>query len=451
MLLVIINGQSGTGKSEITNRLLTKLKKKGIDAQKLNMDDYYKEIPEGVNITEYRNNTNFDTPNMLHFDVLSEHINQLNQGNPIVKNILSFITNRYKGQETINPTSVVVMEGIFGEYFYENHLSPEINAIVVNVTTSDYLDVLGRRIRRDEEQRGRNREATLKIERRDVGAGFFQFTGKAVANVHIINTYAEDSTKQENVLNAACKEIIEEINTNDGKISRFRIPEARHLVAQSHVLAGNTEFNGYFNGVFGDYEASDYHQVLVRTNITNAIQNYVNNLPANLSFNERPFNHKFAQTILNMLTAKPKLPLSKIYEMMQENHRLNDFLQFTHQHDVALFEIIEDLIRATIVQEMQNYISSFKVSTRADLCFNKRPAAYYLARELLNNLKVKPELPLSDVFDDVSGQLNNIIKAKNLNDSPELAAKQYAPLLKIIEKAQPYVTSLRNRDFNIPL
>lgn len=119
MFFVIIGGASGSGKTGLSHQLLTKLKEIGVDVQILNMDDYYHEIPDGANSEEFRENTNFDTPAMLYLDLLQEHIAELNKGKSIRKPLFDFKSNRRIGEETIHPSDVIVMEGIFAQYFYK--------------------------------------------------------------------------------------------------------------------------------------------------------------------------------------------------------------------------------------------------------------------------------------------------------------------------------------------
>jgi uridine kinase len=111
MFFVFIGGASASGKTGVSEHLLKKLTETGIKAQKLNMDDYYKERPDEVSIEEFRAKTNFDLPTMLHLDLFQNHAAALSKGDKIKKPIFSFLTNKRSGEEDINPSDVIIAEG----------------------------------------------------------------------------------------------------------------------------------------------------------------------------------------------------------------------------------------------------------------------------------------------------------------------------------------------------
>ncbi|STY27845.1 uridine kinase [Legionella wadsworthii] len=262
MIFIIIGGASASGKTGLSKHLLDKLVQSGVSAQILNMDDYYHERPEHVSINFFRTNTNFDTPDMLHLDLLQEHIGSLYQGMSIKKPIFNFKTNRRNGEEEIHPSDVIIMEGIFAQYFYKKHWSSDMTAVTVNIGTDSYSDIIERRTKRDISQRGRERNECLQQERKYVGPGFLKFTASSSmgADIYINNQHREGLDDQNLVLDAAADEIIAEISkklkekTNTNNPS----PNAQELIAKSHLMAGTlfqpNKFEGRFNGVFGTYK-----------------------------------------------------------------------------------------------------------------------------------------------------------------------------------------------------
>ncbi|PWY55838.1 uridine kinase [Legionella qingyii] len=275
MIFIIIGGASGSGKTGLSLHLLEKLKLNGVSAQILNMDDYYRECPEEVNLEEYRRDTNFDTPEMLHLDLLKEHIALLHNGKSVTKPIFDFKTNRRVDEEQVHPSDVIIIEGIFAQYFYKKYWSFKVTVVTANVATDSYADIIERRISRDIEHRGRVRKDCLQQERKYVGPGFLKYTASSSmgADTYVTNDHRDGLDGQNVILDAAADEIIATINKKmeeqqlDGKQetgedigAKNTSPNVRELVAKSHLLAGTLfqtrKFEGHFNGVFGDFKGT---------------------------------------------------------------------------------------------------------------------------------------------------------------------------------------------------
>jgi len=60
-----------------------------------------------------RDGINFDHPQSIDFELLTKHLSTLKSGKPIEKPIYDFSTHlRQKKTETIQPTRILIMEGI---------------------------------------------------------------------------------------------------------------------------------------------------------------------------------------------------------------------------------------------------------------------------------------------------------------------------------------------------
>lgn len=275
MIFIIIGGASGSGKTGLSLHLLNKLKINGVSAQILNMDDYYRECPEEVNVEAYRRDTNFDTPEMLHLDLLNEHIALLHNGTSVTKPVFDFKTNRRIDKEQVHPSEVIIIEGIFAQYFYKKYWLPNVTVVTANVATDSYLDIIERRISRDIEHRGRIRKDCLKQERKYVGPGFLKYTASSSmgADTYVTNEHRDGLEGQNVILDAAADEIIATVNkkleeqklegkqeTGDDNESKNSSPSVQELVAKSHLLAGilfqTRKFEGHFSGVFGDFKGT---------------------------------------------------------------------------------------------------------------------------------------------------------------------------------------------------
>ena len=124
MIFVFIGGASGSGKTSVSERLLVKLRERGITSQLLIMDDYIHEKPSAVDIEDYRLHTNFDRPSIMHFDLLREHIIDLSKGKAITKPKYSFLSCCYEGEDVIDGADVLIIEGIFAQYFAKTRRLP---------------------------------------------------------------------------------------------------------------------------------------------------------------------------------------------------------------------------------------------------------------------------------------------------------------------------------------
>ncbi|MCL9682997.1 uridine kinase family protein [Legionella maioricensis] len=265
MYCIFIGGASASGKSSIAKHLLKKLNELGINATELKMDDYFHERPDDIDNDVFRATTNLDVPQMLHLDRLNRDITELSKGHSIRKPLLSFATNKYYAWEDISPSEVVVIEGIFAQYFYQNFVDKELPSILVNVTTESYHDLMNRRIDRDIKERSRTRDVVLSCERKTVGPGFYQYTASNApgADIYIDNKRHVDLEERNKALDASVMEIIDHLNElRAGRsVERRARPDVRELVARSHWEAGENStaidhsegrFIGVFHGVFGE-------------------------------------------------------------------------------------------------------------------------------------------------------------------------------------------------------
>lgn len=272
MFFVFIGGASASGKSAISADLLETLRQQNVSAQTLNMDDYFVERPLDIDPEVFRVTTNFDLPSMLDLALLQEHLRDLGSNKSITKPIFKFSSNRREGVEEIKPSDVVIIEGIFAQYFYKKYMSNNCNTLSVNVTTDSYNDTVDRRVQRDVLFREREKKVVLAQEHRYVGPGFFQYTATSStgSDLYIHNTKQINAEKQRLEHDAAVKQILSALSAkkaaqNDSSSSSSSSscikPDVRELVAKSHLVAGTAmiedkTFKGFFNGALGEFKGS---------------------------------------------------------------------------------------------------------------------------------------------------------------------------------------------------
>lgn len=210
MILIFVAGASGSGKTTLTTMLVERLRQLGKTSQALSIDDYFVEIPEGIDIDYYRTHTNFAELKMIDVPLLECHLMALHNGETISKPVFDFTTNRRLNTEIIPPPEFLVIEGTFALAIAKT-LSKEkdLTKLTVFVGKSSYMSILSSRIARDEKERNRERVDILREERKYLGPAFFDVMAKSKngVNIDVLNDLQFDDTKP-HPLACAVEEII---------------------------------------------------------------------------------------------------------------------------------------------------------------------------------------------------------------------------------------------------
>lgn len=154
MLIIGIAGGTGSGKTTVVTNILRSLNAE--DVLVISQDNYYKDHNDLS--FEEREKINFDHPRSIDFDLLTEHVKQLKDGEMIEQPVYSFITHSRKDETIItHPKNVIIVEGILVL------TDPELRELfdVKIFVHADSDERLIRRIRRDIQERGRDLDEVL--------------------------------------------------------------------------------------------------------------------------------------------------------------------------------------------------------------------------------------------------------------------------------------------------
>lgn len=152
--LIGVAGGTGSGKTTLTNNILTALKTRHVSV--IQHDWYYYDrsrVPP-----EERVEINYDHPDALETGLLIRHLRQLKKGRAVKPPRYNFVTHtRMQAGEAIKPTPVIIVEGIL---LFTDEKLRDLFDLKIFVQTESDIRVL-RRLQRDLSDRGRSFESAV--------------------------------------------------------------------------------------------------------------------------------------------------------------------------------------------------------------------------------------------------------------------------------------------------
>lgn len=186
-ILIVIAGGSASGKTTVVNKIINELNSKNVTVIK--HDDYYKDLSHLP--IEERAKVNFDHPHSLDSNLFVSQLKALLDGKSIEKPTYDFVChNRSKVTETINPTKVIVTEGIL---VLEDERVRDLADIKIFVESDDDIRFI-RRLVRDTKERGRSIDSVINQYLNTVKPMYYAFVKptKRYADIIIPNDNTHD-------------------------------------------------------------------------------------------------------------------------------------------------------------------------------------------------------------------------------------------------------------------
>lgn len=169
MLIIGIAGGSGSGKTTVVKTIIEKLKKERVRV--IPQDSYYKDSSDLTD--EEKRVHNFDHPDSIDWDLLTEQLKELKEGHTIEQPVYSYIScSRSKTEKVIvEPADVIIVEGIL--ILANKELRDQLDIKIF--VDADDDDRLMRVISRDIKERGKDVNWVMERYQRTVKPMYLQF------------------------------------------------------------------------------------------------------------------------------------------------------------------------------------------------------------------------------------------------------------------------------------
>ncbi|HKL30368.1 MAG TPA: uridine kinase [Natrialbaceae archaeon] len=156
-----IAGGTGAGKTTVARTLADTVREESVadgdgGVTRIPLDNYYRDLSH-LDLGE-REDVNYDHPSAFEWELVCDHLDELLSGQRIEMPQYDFsLHNRKDETVTVEPTDVILVEGIFA--LYDERVLDRLDLRVYVETDADVRII--RRIRRDVVERGRDLEGVI--------------------------------------------------------------------------------------------------------------------------------------------------------------------------------------------------------------------------------------------------------------------------------------------------
>jgi uridine kinase len=150
-MLIGITGGSSSGKTHVAKLIEQSLKQNNTNVVLISQDNFYKGLSDGDDEAEY----NFDHPDAIDFDELIRVIISLKNNISCTIPIYSFEHHKRIGNIFVEPADIIIVDGIL---IFTHQSVRDLFDLKIFVEASAETRLV-RRIKRDQEERGRSLES----------------------------------------------------------------------------------------------------------------------------------------------------------------------------------------------------------------------------------------------------------------------------------------------------
>ncbi len=201
-IIIGISGPSASGKSLLANTIVNEMGSS--DVSVISEDSYYRDL-KGMSIEE-RAKINFDHPNALDHELLSRHLDTLQNGQSVEVPIYDHSKHTRKEEtRTVGNHHIIVLEGIL--LFVEDFLRDKMDIKIFMDTPLDIC--LLRRLRRDIVERNRTLDSVMTQYHDTVRPMYFQFIEPSKRHADIIVPRGGENRIAIDMIQAKMRELLQ--------------------------------------------------------------------------------------------------------------------------------------------------------------------------------------------------------------------------------------------------
>jgi len=185
--IIAVVGASGSGKSSVVTQLQND---PNISVSVIQVDQYYRDLSH-LTLAE-RDKVNFDHPDAIEFELLSEDLKSLKRGERVDVPIYDFtVHNRASETQEIDAKEFIILEGVLA--LADTQIIKLVDRVVFIDTPLEVC--LERRIKRDRMERGRSEASVRDFWTTRAAPMFLEYVAPWKAKAHLVLSGQENESK----------------------------------------------------------------------------------------------------------------------------------------------------------------------------------------------------------------------------------------------------------------